>query len=168
MGNVSTVTCRSYSAQEFDGCPYCVDAALEAVTQAGIYLVGQSAPNLAVDVEESGSLEMAFRLKVRLLDEDDQKIAGDEIRAEQTISAVAEDDEWDQRDVAGLIDGEARDPWSDDSPAGSMRLDDFQTALDLLALEPSGFNGISGAIRGRLFGYERSVCRFEIEVLPSF
>ena len=43
MGNVMTVPCRSYSAQAFDSCPACVDAALDAVEQAGIYLLGRTA-----------------------------------------------------------------------------------------------------------------------------
>ena len=64
MGNVITAPCRSYSAQVFDGCPACVDAALEAVTQAALYVLGRAAPE--VSGQSDGPAQMAYRMTVRL------------------------------------------------------------------------------------------------------
>ncbi len=174
MGDVATVRCRSYSAQEFDGCPSCVDAALDAVTQAGLYVVGQSAPALAPLDRDDGPIDLTYSLKMRLIDDSNRQFADDEVRAQQTISAVAAEDDPDGEDV----EADPPDAEPDDSPAwaqtdgaeprdpaaGSMRLDDFQTVLDLLRLAPDPSGGVSGAINGRLFGFDRSICRFEMEV----
>jgi hypothetical protein len=154
MGIVMTV-CRSYSVQEFDSCPACLDAALEAVVNAAMYVLGHAAPSLASGDPESSPLEMAYRLKVQLFDDEDRPLAGDEYDTEQTVSAVAADDETAEA---------PEDDESGEEPAGSMRLDDFQTLLDLVELAPAGSMSASGAIRGRLFGFERAICRFEVEV----
>ena len=161
MGNVIAVPCRSYSALSFDGCPGCVDAALEAVTQAGMYLVGRSAPNFVGSVD--GSVEMTYTMRVRLYDENGVQMATDDYEAEQLIKAVGDGDVSDEElfDVVAEADNgveEYGDHWT------SMRLDDFQTVLDRLELAPSGTRGLSGVIAGRLFGYERSIGGFEIGV----
>ena len=157
MGIVMTVPCRSYSALAFDGCPSCVDAALEAVEQAGMYLLGRTAPGLAT--QTAGPLEMAYRMRVRLFDDTDEELATDEIEAEQAIEAVSDDDEW-----AEVWAETAQD---DEESSSSMRLDDFQTVLDRLQLAPAGPHGVSGTIAGRLFGFERSIGRFEIGIAPG-
>jgi hypothetical protein len=46
----------------------------------------------------------------------------------------------------------------------TMRLDDFQTALDAIQLAPSGPAGIGGTIRGRLFAYDLPIGLFEMEI----
>jgi len=157
MGIVMTVPCRSYSALAFDGCPSCVDAALEAVEQAGMYLLGRTAPGLAT--QTAGPLEMAYRMRVRLFDDTDEELATDEIEAEQAIEAVSDDDEW-----AEVWAETAQD---DEESSSSMRLDDFQTVLDRLQLAPAGPRGLSGTIAGRRFGFERSIGRFEIGIAPG-
>ena len=86
IGSAMLVPCRSYSARAFDGCPACVGAAIDAVGQAGLYVLGRSAPDLIG--RSDGPLEMSYRLKVRLLDELGEQLASDELRAEQTIEAV--------------------------------------------------------------------------------
>jgi hypothetical protein len=171
MNTVMTAPCRSYSSQEFDGCPACVDAALDAVTQAGMYILGQAAPTLASRLPGSDPLEMDYVLKVTLFDTDDREIATDEIEVDQEISAVAAADEMDDRGADHEADGEAdqaadgeADESGDEGPQGSMRLDDFQTLIDLVDLAPAGSAGARGAITGRIFGFERPIGRFEIEV----
>ena len=47
-----------------------------------------------------------------------------------------------------------------------MRLDDFQTFLDRIVLEPSGPVGLSGVIAGNLFAYDRLVGGFQVDVAP--
>ena len=157
MGIVMTVPCRSYSALAFDGCPSCVDAALDAVEQAGMYLLGRTAPGLAT--QTTGPLEMAYRMRVRLFDDTDEELATDEIEAEQAIEAVSDEDE-----SAEVWAETAQD---DEESSSSMRLDDFQTVLDRLQLAPAGPRGVSGTIAGRLFGFERSIGRFEIGIAPG-
>ena len=157
MGIVMTVPCRSYSALAFDGCPSCVDAALEAVEQAGMYLLGRTAPGLAT--QTTGPLEMAYRMSVRLFDDSDEELATDEIEAEQAIEAVSAYDE--------SAETWAETAQDDEESSSSMRLDDFQTVLDRLQLAPAGPHGVSGTIAGRLFGFERSIGRFEIGIAPG-
>jgi hypothetical protein len=167
MNSVMTVPCQSCSSQEFDGCPACVDAALDAVTQAGIYILGQAAPTLTSQVPRAEPLAMDYLLKVSLLDEEERQIGSDEIEVEQAIS-VEEDGEWDDRGTEPAVDedaGESGD--SGDEVRESMRLDDFQTVIDAVDLAPAGASGANGAIRGRIFGFERSIGRFEIEVCRS-
>ncbi len=48
-----------------------------------------------------------------------------------------------------------------------MRLEDFQTVLDRLELAPLGNHGLCGRIAGRLYGFERSIGRFEVDVAPA-
>lgn len=165
MGNTVTVKCRSYSALAFDGCPACVGAALEAVGQAGIYVLGRTASDL-VD-QDGGPLDLTYRMKVRLYDDVGDELANDELSAEQTIEAVDPDDlpideDPDPDDVED--DGSG---WYDHDTSSSMRLDDFQTVLDRLELAAAGRHGLTGLIAGRLFGYERSIGAFEIEVAPA-
>jgi hypothetical protein len=165
MGNTVTVQCRSYSALAFDGCPACVGAALEAVGQAGIYVLGRTAPDL-VD-QEGGPLDMTYRLKVRLYDDVGDELANDELSAEQTIEAVGPDE------LPLDEDSDLGDPeddgtgWYDHGTSSSMRLDDFQTILDRLDLAAAGRHSLTGFIAGRLFGYERSIGAFEIEIAPA-
>jgi hypothetical protein len=165
MGNVMTVTCRSYSAQVFDGCPACVGAALEAVEQAGIYILGRTAPGMAS--QSSGPLEMAYRMKVRLFDDTGDELAADELATEQTIEVVYQDDETAETSSASWYSSGNEADTDDSDPATSMRLDDFQTVLARLELAPAGQAGVTGVMAGRLFGYERSIADFEIEVAPG-
>ncbi len=163
MTVVTKVACRSYSALEFDGCPACVDAALDAVTQAGLYVLGRAAPSIVEPAPNPGSLDIDYRFNVRICDEVGEPIGQDELEAAQTISAVVEDDTWD--DATTLPPDDADE--DDLHPAGSMRLDDFQTMLDLVDLGPAGRGSVRGVIRGQLFGFERPIGQFEIEVLPG-
>ncbi len=154
MSNVMLATCRSYSAQSFDGCPACVDSALEAVTQASMYLLGRSGPGLAPHGEDA--VEVTYTLAVSLCDDDGREIGSDEIEVDQTISAVMTDDEDDRADVVGDVDLEA----------SSMRLEDFQTVVDKLELAPAGTGSLSGVIVGRLYAYDHSIGLFEVAVAP--
>lgn len=165
MGMVMTVPCRSYPALTFDGCPACVGAALEAAEQAGIYVLGRTAPGLAS--QTAGPLEMAYRMKVRLFDETGEELAADELEAEQTIEAVRPDDESVEEVVDTADEDEDGGTGGDGEDHSTMRLDDFQTVLDRLELAPAGPRGLSGIIAGRLFGFERSIGEFEIEVAPG-
>jgi hypothetical protein len=154
MGNVMTVPCRSYSAQEFDGCRACLDAALEAVAQAGMYVLGRAAPGLFSEAE--GPMGMAYGMSVRLFDQAGAEIASDEIETEQTIELVEYFDEPDADFCTG-----------DEAPETTMRLDDFQTVLDRLEVRPEGSRRLHGSIAGSLFGFERLIGRFEIELKPA-
>jgi hypothetical protein len=107
---------------------------------------------------------MAYVLDVRLIDDDGVTIAADEIRAEQTIAAVPLDDDLDPVSDGSYAETDETD-FEDDQ--GSMRLDDFQTVMDRLELAPIGAHGLCGRIGGRLYGFERSIGRFEIEVSPA-
>jgi hypothetical protein len=109
---------------------------------------------------------MAYVLYVRLIDDDGVTIATDEICAEQTIDAVPVDEDPDWMSEGSYADADG----TDDIVAvdqGSMRLDDFQTVMDRLELAPMGSHGLCGRIGGRLYGFERSIGRFEIEVSPA-
>lgn len=155
MSNMTLVTCRSYSAQSFDGCPACVDSALDAVTQASAYLLGRSGPGFAPQAEHL--VDMAYLLAVSLCDDDGREIGADDIEIDQTISRVetgADSDEIDD------IDG-------GDGERSSMRLEDFQTVIDKLELAPAGTGSLSGVIIGRLYAFERSIGLFEVKVSPS-
>jgi hypothetical protein len=152
MGNMMLASCRSYSAQSFDGCPACVDSALEAVTQASLYLLGRSGPGLVPQSEDP--VEVAYILTLSLCDDDGREIGSDEIEVDQTISAVVTDDE------AGEA-GEA------DHEPSSMRLEDFQTVIDKLELAPAGTGSLSGMIVGRLYAYDHSIGLFEVTVAPK-
>jgi hypothetical protein len=156
------VPCRSYAARAFDGCPGCVGAALEAIGQAGLYVLGRSVPDLMGG--SNGPLEMAYRLNVRLLDEMGMEVASDRLDAEQTIEAVEPPDDFTlSEDEADL------DETDDDSPIErtSMRLEDFQTVLERVELAPAGARSAAGVIAGRVFGFERQIGLFEIEVCPA-
>lgn len=163
IGNVMTLACRSYSALKFDGCPACVDAALDAVVQAGMYTLGRTAPSLAGPVE--GPLGMAYVLRVKLVGEMGEQIGADEVTAEQTISAVPLDDEWGE--IADEAVGEDEAEEDDAGDHASMQLQDFQTVLDRLEVAPMGKQGLCGTISGRLFGFDRSIGLFRIEVTPA-
>jgi hypothetical protein len=165
MAGVTTAVCRSYSALAFDGCPACVGAALDAVAQAGLYVLGKAAPSIVGSAAAPGSIEIAYRLVVSICDESGEPIGHDEMEATQTISAVPEDDGWDERTAEVAEEPEASD--GDGDAGGSMRLDDFQTILDLVQLAPAGRGGIAGAMRGQLFGFERPIGEFDIEVHPG-
>jgi len=156
LGIVTTVPCRSYSAQAFDSCPACLDAALDAVTQAGLYLLGRAAPSLRGSAE--GKLEMSYKLSVRLYDDKGGELAADEFFADQTVEGVFE-----------LSEPEAIEAGSSDEvgPESSMRLDDFQTTIDNLELAPGGLDGACGSIDGNLFGFSQLVGRFAVEIAPG-
>lgn len=158
MGNVMLATCRSYSAQSFDGCPACVDSALEAVAQASMYLLGRSGPGLAPHSEDA--VEVTYIMGVSLCDDDGREIGSDEIEVDQTISAVMTDDEDDKADVVDDVDG-------GDGERSSMRLEDFQTVIDKLELAPAGTGSLSGLIVGRVYAFERSIGLFEVKISPS-
>jgi hypothetical protein len=160
MTVVMTVACRSYSALAFDGCPACVDAALDAVTQAGMYVLGQAAPSVTGRTPNPDPIEISYRLTVHLCNQAGRPIGQDEIEASQTLSAVPEEGSWTYEPADESEEG-------DRHPEGSMLLDDFQTVLDLVQLAPTGFGGMGGAIRGQLYGFERPIGEFEIQVRPS-
>lgn len=160
IGNVAQTRCRSYSSLEFDGCPACADAALEATEQAAMYILGRAAVGLS---DQGGpDIRMSYTLNVRLMDDDGVTIASDEVSAEQSIGTVPEEDdltsEPDEDEGADLEDGEHET---------SMRLEDFQTVMDRLELAPLGRRGLCGKIGGRLYGFERSIGRFEVDVAPA-
>jgi hypothetical protein len=163
MSGVTTTECRSYSALTFDGCPACVGAALDAIVQAGMYTLGRTAPGMARQIE--GPLEMAYTLKVKLVDELGQEIGADEIAAEQTVSAIG---------IGGELDGDGIDTTDEDEENGeptehgaSMRLEDFQTVLDRLELAPAGSQGLCGLIAGHIYGFDHLIGLFEIQVAPA-
>lgn len=158
IGTVTQLQCRSYASLEFDGCPACTDAALDATQQAALYVLGRAALELPA---RGGSIEMATTMSIRILDEQGRTIAQDQIDAEQTIRAV-ETDEQDEENDESDADDEAsrRDHFS------GMRLEDFQTVLDRLELSPMG-SGMCGRMGGQLYGFERSIGRFEVEVAPA-
>jgi hypothetical protein len=159
MGIVMTVPCRSYSARAFDGCPACVGAALEAVGQAGLYVLGRTAPGLAT--QTAGPLERSYRIKLRLFDEAGAEYASDELEADQTIEAVQPPDDFTDLAEPGVEEEDS------DEESASMRLDDFQTVIDRLELAPAGAAGLCGVVAGRLYGFERSMGRFEMEIAPG-
>jgi len=154
MSNVMLASCRSYSAQSFDGCPACVDSALEAVTQASMYLLGRAGQNLSSTEDEP--VEMAYTLGLSLCDDDGHELGADVIEVDQTVSTVPADDEMDDTEVH-----------PDDDERSSMRLEDFQTVIDKLQLSPAGFGGLSGVIVGRLYAYDHSIGLFEVAVAPQ-
>ena len=161
MGNVMTVPCRSYSAQEFDGCPACGDAALEAVAQAGLYVLGRTAAGFVGGAADT--IEMAYRMRVRLYDESGAEMAADELEAEQTIRAVP--DSAEESDVRlRRLEPEAWSDPDDEELESTMRLDDFQTVLDRVELAPAGTCCLAGVIAGNLLGFERLIGSFEIRV----
>jgi hypothetical protein len=163
IGTVTTTACRSYSALTFDGCPACVGAALDAIVQAGMFTLGRTAPGMTSQVE--GPLEMEYSLRVRLTDELGGEIGADEIAAEQTVSAVGIGGEQDG-DPADATD-EAEEEEADAEHGASMQLEDFQTVLDRLELAPAGSRGLCGLIAGHLYGFDRLIGLFEIQVAPA-
>lgn len=165
MSGVTTTECRSYSALVFDGCPACVGAALDAIVQAGMYTLGRTAPGMTNQTE--GPLEMVYTLKVKVIDESGEEIGADEIAAEQTVSAIG---------IGGELDGDGIDTTDEDvdeengeetEHGASMRLEDFQTVLDRLELAPAGSQGLRGLIAGRIYGFDRLIGLFEIQVAPA-
>jgi hypothetical protein len=160
MGSVTTAACRSYSALTFDGCEACVDAALDATGQAAIYILGRAAPDLANQFD--GPVDMSYVLRVMLVDDLGQRLGSDELMVDQTISAVGVDDPETSRQTAGEdSDDEASET------ATSMRLEDFQTVLDRVELAPAGTHGLCGSIAGHLYGYDRPIGVFWVEVTPG-
>jgi len=156
IGTVTQLQCRSYASLEFDGCPACTEAALDATQQAALYVLGRAALDQPA---RGGSIEMATTMSVRILDEQGRTIAQDQLDVEQTISAVEADDEDDDTDETADT-AERLDRFS------GMRLEDFQTVLDQLELVPMGV-GMCGRIGGRLYGFERSIGRFEVDIAPA-
>ena len=151
IGTVTQLQCRSYASLEFDGCPTCADAALEAIEQAALYILGRA----ALDQPGRGgeSIEMAYTMNVRVVDEQGRTVAQDQIAADQSIGFVP------AAEYDGLADDE-----TDDGPR--MRLDDFQTVIDRLELGPLG-SGMCGGLAGHLYAFERSIGRFEVEIAPA-
>lgn len=179
MGDASAVTtCRSYSAQAFDGCAACRALALEAVAESALYVLARIAPGL---VGQTGPVEVSHRLRIRLEDESGRELIADELEAEQTVG-LADDDSSDE-DAVVTFEGAHAAPGSASArqategraaevgtPESSMRPDDFQAVIDVLELAPAkgAANGsASGRLAGSLFAYERLVGRFEIEVSPG-
>ena len=156
IGTVTQLQCRSYASLEFDGCPACTEAALDATQQAALYVLGRAALDQPA---RGGSIETATTMSVRILDEQGRTIAQDQLDVEQTISAVEADDEDDDTDET-TDTAERLDRFS------GMRLEDFQTVLDQLELVPMGA-GMCGRIGGRLYGFERSIGRFEVDIAPA-
>lgn len=155
MSNVMLATCRSYSAESFDGCPACVDSALDAVTQASAYLLGRSGSGLA---PQSGHpVETSHILAVTLCDDDGREIGSDEIEVDQTISEVQADDADNASGPGDEFEGQE----------SSMRLEDFQTVVDKLELATDGVGSLSGVIVGRLYAYNLSIGLFEVMVAPQ-
>ena len=155
MSNVMLATCRSYSAESFDGCPACVDSALDAVAQASAYLLGRSGPGFAPQVGRP--LEMASILAVSLCDDHGREIGSDEIEVDQTISEVQATDADDAAGQGDEFEGQE----------SSMRLEDFQTVIDKLELAADGAGSMSGVIVGRLYAYNLSIGLFEVMVAPQ-
>ena len=160
IGTVTQVRCRSYATLEFDGCPACTDAALDATEQAALYVIGRAAAGQPAGAADA--IEMAYTMRVRILDNEGRSIAEDHLDAEQSIAFVP--------DTRGSADDAPTDPdGTDDSgeaEAGGMMLDDFQTVIDRLDLGLMG-SGMCGQIAGRLYGFERSIGRFEVEIAPA-
>jgi hypothetical protein len=154
MSNVMLATCRSYSAQSFDGCPACVDSALDAVTQASVYLLGRAGSGLA---PQSGHpVEISHILAVSLCDDNGREIGSDEIEVDQAISEVQVDDADNASGPGDEFEGQE----------SSMRLEDFQTVIDKLELAADGAGTLSGVIVGRLYAYNLSIGLFEVAVAP--
>lgn len=164
QGSVTTPVCRSYSALTFDGCPACVGAALDATVQAGIYTLGRTAPGMTSQIE--GTVEMVYALGVKLRDELGNEIGSDQIAAEQTVSAVGIGGDWDEGPVDTTDDAEESTAEAAEHGT-SMRLEDFQTVLDRLELAPAGPHGQCGVIAGHLYGFDRLIGLFEIQVAPA-
>lgn len=156
---MTVVRCRSYPAQTFDGCSACISAALDAIGQAGIFVLGRAAPGLTSQAQ--GPLEMTYLLRVKLFDDLGERIGSDEIEAEQTIEAVDLPDEADQ------AVGEHGDGGEEAEGDTSMRLEDFQTVLDRLELSQAGPHGLCGSIAGHLYAFQQLVGTFEIEVVRA-
>jgi hypothetical protein len=168
MGNVMTVLCRSYSARAFDGCPACVDAALDAVSQAAVYVLGRTAPNLGTP--GSVPVEMSYRIRVSIADARGALLASDELEVEQTIGSALPIDDFapppDEPDQPNESDADP-DGIGHDDGLSSMGLDDFQTVLNRVELAPSGSRGMNGLISGDLFGFERLIGAFEASIEPG-
>jgi hypothetical protein len=160
METLMTAPCRSNSYRSFDGCPACRDAAIDAIAQAGLYVLGRTAPDV-VEGSFGEAVELAYDLRISLLDEDGRQIASDELEAEQTVEAVVADDEDE------LLDEIATEGAGVDEPSEGMRLEDFQTVLDRIELAPEGQGCVRGRIAGSLFGFERRIGSFDIEVGPA-
>ena len=155
MSNVMLATCRSYSAQSFDGCPACVDSALEAVTQASVYLLGRAGSGLAP--QGGHQVDISHILAVSLCDDDGRDIGSDEIEVDQAISEVQVDEAANAFGPGDEFEGQE----------SSMRLEDFQTVIDKLELAADGAGTLSGVIVGRLYAYNLSIGRFEVAVAPQ-
>lgn len=163
MDRVVDVRCRSYSAGAFDGCAACVDAALDAVAQAVVYVLGRAVPELLPSRE--GRIGFEYNLRVRVFGEDEREIGADDLTVEQSIEAVPSDTEPPEYSIQPAEvedDGAAEKP----DAAGTMRLEDFQTVVDRLELAPEGEHCIRGQVAGSLFGYERTIGRFEALIQP--
>jgi hypothetical protein len=105
---------------------------------------------------------MSYTLSIHLIDDDGKTIAADQIQADQSIELVPADD-----GLATEPDDAEGDEFEEGDHATSMRLEDFQTVMDELQLAPLGQRGLCGRIGGRLYGFERSIGRFEIDVAPA-
>jgi hypothetical protein len=109
---------------------------------------------------------MSYRLSICLYDDKGGELATDEIVADQSVEGVLEATDQEGRATAT----EAEDPadLSDEvEPENTMRLDDFQTIIDILELAPAGQDSVCGSIAGNLFGFKQLVGRFEVEIAPG-
>jgi hypothetical protein len=158
MENMTDTLCRSYMRQEFDGCPACLDAALDAVAQAGLYVLGQTAPQILGRFD--GLIDVGYGLQIRLFAADGAALASDDLDVEQLIRAVAVEADDDR-----IPDDGRRSP--EDAGITGMKLDDFQTVFDRLELGPGGPGPLQGTLAGLLLGYDRKIGRFDILVGPG-
>ena len=159
MVAVMAPLCRSYPSRIFDGCPDCLDAALDAVTQAGLYLLARTASGR--DDSSEGPLHQTYGLRVRILDQGGTELAADELEAEQSIEAQVVAGEEPSVEIAELVTADEADPQT------GMRLDDFGTVVDRLEVSTEISGCVTGSIAGSLFGFERLIGRFEIAVGPA-
>ena len=165
MGNAMTVLCRSYSARAFDGWPACVDAALEAVSQAAAYVLGRTDPGLAGPAP--GPLEMSNRIRITIHDEQGVQLGADELEVEQAIESVLPADDFAVAPDATDPEGE-HDLEDDGHDPAAMGLEDFQTVLDRVEVGSAGSRGLCGLIAGDLYGFERLIGTFQALVEPGY
>jgi hypothetical protein len=138
---VTKAACGSRDAEEFDGCPACCASAVAATERTVSYVLRRAA--LRGPVELTGLDEPASAVRIRIVDGRGRTIALGETPERG---------------------GEAASSPDDDSLA--MRPEDFETVLDRLDLGPLPGGGSEGSIAGRLYGFGRSIGRFEVEIAP--
>src|SRR5512142_1816224 len=160
---------QSYLGATFDRCDACSDVALDAIAQSALYVLARAVPDALG--QAAGTIQLGYRLRLRLEDEQGREIAADELEAEQQVDLDREANDWDldpldlepAADEAGDSEPERR---AAERGLARASLDDFQAMLDRIVLEPAGPTQVSGLIAGRLFGLQRLIGRFEVLVSP--